>query len=507
MEFQSSSADPEWLSADPEPWLLYDPSPDDALGEEAPFSDEDLRLVLDADPELGSVPDQFDRALCRLQAAADDLVRLAADPELVLAGGDRLTDWARELEQTSNKLACPGQSLINLMEAAGCRIDGPLGLFASPQAFLASLHGIRWADARARVVAAKLLAPTVEMGRRVEAKYPVLAAAQATGEISRDKIELIVKELTGWEKLLDVDTTNVSPETLAVAEEVLARQAKVFGGRQLEQVIERLGAYLNPDGMLDDRPAQEAVRGLEVKQVSRGMNKGTYIVQGRLTAETGAKTLAVLEPLAKPQPVSNEHGDILERDHRDHGMRMHDAFDEVMDRSLHAGDLPAHGGTPTTLIITAEQDDLLSGLGTGITETGDRLPMDSVIALSDEAEVVRTVFHKETREVLYLGRTRRLASYPQTLALVARDGGCTFPGCTKSPKWCQRHHLVDWVKGGPTDLPNLALLCAFHHCRFAQHGWTAEYREGRVWWRPPKIIDPDQKPILNIHHRTRPLIS
>jgi hypothetical protein len=65
--------------------------------------------------------------------------------------------------------------------------------------------------------------------------------------------------------------------------------------------------------------------------------------------------------------------------------------------------------------------------------------------------------------------------------------------------------LVDWADGGPTDLPNLALLCAFHHYRFAKHGWTAEYQHGRVWWRPPKTIDPDQKPILNTIHRNPPL--
>nr|WP_229669845.1 hypothetical protein [Microlunatus endophyticus] len=53
----------------------------------------------------------------------------------------------------------------------------------------------------------------------------------------------------------------------------------------------------------------------------------------------------------------------------------------------------------------------------------------------------------------------------------------------------------------------MALLCPFHHARFARHGWSAEYKHGRVWWRPPKIIDPEQKPILNIRHRAGPLIT
>ena len=38
------------------------------------------------------------------------------------------------------------------------------------------------------------------------------------------------------------------------------------------------------------------------------------------------------------------------------------------------------------------------------------------------------------------------------MALTARDGGCSFPGCTHPPQWCDRHHILDWILGGPTDL-------------------------------------------------------
>ena len=55
---------------------------------------------------------------------------------------------------------------------------------------------------------------------------------------------------------------------------------------------------------------------------------------------------------------------------------------------------------------------------------------------------------------LALGRTQRLASKGQTMALIARDGGCSFPGCTHRPAWCDRHHILDWIHGGPTDLDN-----------------------------------------------------
>lgn len=521
MVYQVPTSSLDWaldgLVDEPDPWLWGpdDEPPDGPLewvDPQSPPEDSNDELADSLDPSaaLDRLPahGRMRALLTQLSSTVDAIVQLSSDPGMSLAGRDELIDCTRKLEQAGNKLQVPAQVLINLMEATGCRTDGPLGLFATPQAYLSSLLGIRISVGRDRARAAQLLAPTIgSTGEWLAPRYPLIAAAQATGQISPDRTQLLTKALQDWEKLLAVPDNNVTPETLAAAEEALAEQAVIFGGPDLERIIERVGDYLNPDGMVDDRAAQGAVRSLEIRPIARGMHKGMYRVEGRLTAEAGAKALAVLDPLSKPQPVVDGSGRVLELDHRDRGMRVHDAFDDVMDRSLRAGDLPAHGGTPATLIITATAEDVFASTGTGFTETGDELPMETVYALADEAELVRTVFHKETREVLWLGRTRRLASYAQTLALAARDGGCTFPGCSKSPKWCQRHHIVDWAKGGATELPNLALLCAFHHYRFARHGWSAEYREGRVWWRPPKIIDPEQKPVLNLKHRGTPLVT
>ena len=478
------------------------------LGEDLINIDLAALFGADGDLESGSVPNRFAAAMDRLCSATAELAALAADPGLAMARPETLVEWSQQLERSSNRMQVPGQSLINLMESAGCRTDGPLGLFAQSHGFLSALLGIPFGEAKARVRAAQLLAPIRGVsGEQVGARYPVLAAAQASGEVSSDRIDLLTKALVDWEKLVAVDGNNVTPESLAEAGELLAQQARVFGGRQLGQVVDRVADWLVPDGMLDDRPAQDVVRGLAVHPIHRGAHRGMYRVEGRLTSEAGAKVSAVLDSLARPQPVVDVSGRVVEADRRERDMRLHDALEEVMDRSLRAGDLPAHGGMPTTLILIAEEDEFRAVEGSAVTETGDVLPMELAVALADEAEVVRTAFSDRDGEVLNLGRTRRLASHAQTLALAARDGGCTFPGCNKSPKWCQRHHLVDWAKGGRTDLANLTLLCPFHHHRFARHGWSGENLHGRVGWRPPKIIDPERKLIFNSRHRDRPLIA
>ena len=45
----------------------------------------------------------------------------------------------------------------------------------------------------------------------------------------------------------------------------------------------------------------------------------------------------------------------------------------------------------------------------------------------------------------------------------ARDRHCTWPGCTRSPRWCDVHHLVSWADHGETEITNLCLLCRYRH--------------------------------------------
>jgi hypothetical protein len=84
------------------------------------------------------------------------------------------------------------------------------------------------------------------------------------------------------------------------------------------------------------------------------------------------------------------------------------------------------------------------------------------------------------------------------MALIARDGGCSFPGCTHPPQWCDRHHILDWILGGRTDLENLTLLCRYHHTHFQQKGWSCRLNpDGLPEWTPPQWIDPQQRPHIN----------
>jgi len=135
----------------------------------------------------------------------------------------------------------------------------------------------------------------------------------------------------------------------------------------------------------------------------------------------------------------------------------------------------------------------------GVGHFSDRPPIraDRVIDLADQADVAWCV-KNSNGAVLALGRTRRIASPAQTLALTARDGGCSFPGCDSTPEWSERHHILAWVDGGSTDLDNLTLLCRYHHHNFEQRGWRCRLTADRLpAWIPPKWVDHHQRPIVH----------
>ncbi len=106
-----------------------------------------------------------------------------------------------------------------------------------------------------------------------------------------------------------------------------------------------------------------------------------------------------------------------------------------------------------------------------------RVPTDIIRSLSPDTELAGLIFGGKSRP-LWLGRSQRLASAAQRLALAVRDGGCVL--CDEPTHRCQIHHIKEWnTEGGKTDLDNLATLCGRHHRWLHNHGKTlVRKREG-----------------------------
>jgi hypothetical protein len=63
------------------------------------------------------------------------------------------------------------------------------------------------------------------------------------------------------------------------------------------------------------------------------------------------------------------------------------------------------------------------------------------------------------------------------------------------------HHIIDWAKGGQTNIDKLALACGYHNNDAILQGWYAIMLDDVPHWVPPPHIDRERKPQRNRVHR------
>ncbi|MCO5168543.1 MAG: HNH endonuclease [Planctomycetes bacterium] len=114
--------------------------------------------------------------------------------------------------------------------------------------------------------------------------------------------------------------------------------------------------------------------------------------------------------------------------------------------------------------------------------TGAPISAETARRLTCDGATTPVLMQGETP--LDLGRKRRRVSARLLRALLIRDGGCTFPGCTNR-EFLDAHHLEHWARGGRTNRANMTLLCWAHHRLVHEGGYRAvRTREGLVFLDP-----------------------
>jgi hypothetical protein len=317
---------------------------------------------------------------------------------------------------------------------------------------------------------------------------PAVAAAQAGGEISERQAGTVVGIL---DKLPDA----AQAEHGARIETELVDFCAQFDPHTLATLGERIVAYYDPDGPVEQVQHREKQRGLTVQQRVDGSSKLT----GELTAEATELLLLHLDALAKPKV-----GPDGVKDPRSAGQRRHDALLEALKLNVRARQLPTVAGVTATVVMTMTVEQYETRRGLARTGHGALIPVPEAMRMAANEYRLMNVVLDKTKGITAYSSLQRLHTEQQRLALAAVDGGCTFPDCSTPAPWCEIDHVIDHAHGGPTRVDLAVLACRYDNNNRKHQGWRSTRINGRAAWIPPKWIDPAQKPRYNHLHDTGP---
>ncbi|MGW5106762.1 DUF222 domain-containing protein [Nocardia sp. NPDC004123] len=449
--------------------------------------------------------------IAELATAVETLSNSVLNGNLTPLADGEVVELMQRLETCKRQLSALDSRLI--IEA--CNRSLPEGSGAKGVVpFLRQTLGLSKYDASVRVKITRQCGEFFEpTGHLRPAALAETAEAFEAGDISRDHVRNIIDVMNHL-------PTDIPAETRAEAEDILVGHSRVGWPDDLPKIGRDILARIDPDGKVVSDADRRRRRGLIL---GRPGVDGMSWIEGWITPELRALLDAVFAKLARPGRCNIDDADsvaatvkvvdstVLEaaarRDRRDAGQRTHDALFALLQPGVDPAKLGSHRGLPVQAIVTISLNDLERGAGVATTASGGHVSINEALKMAEGTRPVLVVLDADGLP-LYLGRCQRLATPAQRLALIARDKGCTRPGCDAPASMCAVHHITDWAKGGPTDLTNLTLVCDHCHALVndSAEGWKtvvmgkdSPYR-GRTGWIAPKRLDPTGIPRVNDRH-------
>jgi len=313
----------------------------------------------------------------------------------------------------------------------------------------------------------------VRSGRAL-AHFPTVAAGFADGGITAAQVN-VVAEKVGSAEAARAQEQDID---LAAFDQAWAQVAVEAPHQSLVAAVQAFEDALDPDGA---EPDPTEGRRFSMVRHSDGTATGRF----ELDAVGGEKVQAAIESIVQ---ADRPKGDLRTRSQQDA-----DAFVQLADNQLAAGNLPTLRTVKPHVVVTLHVDDLAdpaTGPGTASTGFGASISAARARWLACDAVVSRIVMGPDGVP-LDLGREHRVVTPALRRAVVARDKNCVFAGCGAPHHWADVHHLVHWIHGGETSLQNSALLCERHHTK-VHHGFTVERDPGGRW----RTFRPDDTEIL-----------
>lgn len=311
-------------------------------------------------------------------------------------------------------------------------------------------------------------------------RYPAVAEAALAGDLSVDAAALIT---AGLETLTD----RVPGERLHALERRLVDKAKSLAAHEVRRLVANAVARADIAGHEERERRQYADRYLTWQEDHTGM----VTFSGRLDPVTAAPFRSVIEQMVTHQFRQRRSQDPLERDQRTVGQMRADALFELCRHALGCKET-RRSGIRTTIVVRMGERTMETGQGLGsIDGTQQPVSAGQLRRLAGDAGLVPEVLGGDG-VVLDLGRTARLFTEAQRIAMLERDGGCAK--CHAPPEHCEAHHIRWWDKGGDSDIANGVMLCTRCHHDIHRYGWEIVVHANRVSFIPPPSVDPERRP-------------
>ena len=240
-------------------------------------------------------------------------------------------------------------------------------------------------------------------------------------------------------------------------EAALLEHAAVLNPADLARAGRFFAHRVDPDGAARDETEARERSGITFVSTLWGAG----LARGDLDAESLAIIQAAIEPLAAP--VNNSNG---QRDSRTAARRRLDAVVTIMTHWLDCQTAPdvRRPGAHFTVVTTPATLTGAPGAPASLLDWGGLISAETTRRLACDATLTQ-VEVGPLGQVLDVGRRTRVITPALWAALSVRDQHCAFPGCDAPSSRCDAHHVKHWTDGGETSLPNLVLLCQFHHHR------------------------------------------
>ncbi|OMQ14316.1 endonuclease [Modestobacter sp. VKM Ac-2676] len=329
------------------------------------------------------------------------------------------------------------------------------------------LKSIRsWLIGHVRVAPAE--ASRIVRAGRVLESFPVLAAGFAAGVVSAAQVN-VVAEKVGPGEVAKAAEQGID---LGAFDRDWATVAAESRHEALPLAVQAFADALDPDG-----PEPDPTEGRRLVIVKHA--DGSFTGRFDLDAVGGEKVQAAIE--------SHVQADRPKGDTRTRSQQQGDAFVQMADNQLAAGNLPTLRTVKPHVVVGIDLDDLVDpATGAGAAELGFGATISAARAryLACDGSISRIVMGPDGVP-LDLGRDHRVVTPGLRKAVERRDRSCVFTGCGAPTWWCDVHHLIHWLYGGETSLENSALLCERHHTK-VHHGFRVERDPGGRWrtWRP-----------------------